>query len=118
MTCTPAGRPDGSSSLPVSSNGKLKMGYRQSRRWCVGLVPSCPIRRPKRQSKLPFLFRLQLHVILFFPTWESCGGRFCPMSGDRAAHEVTQQYYIGNHGATNAKGEGLDQVSEESQVEG
>src|SRR5947209_12142948 len=72
----------------------------------------------KGNSKLPFLFRLQLHVILFFPTWESCGGRFCPMSGDRAAHEVTQQYYIGNHGATNAKGEGLDQVSEESQVEG
>jgi hypothetical protein len=40
------------------------------------------------------------------------------MNGDRAAHEVTQQHYIGNDGATHGEGEGTRPGSEDSQVEG
>jgi hypothetical protein len=36
--------------------------------------------------------------------WCSGPGSFYPMNGDRAAHEVTQQYYIGNDEATKRKG--------------
>ena len=98
----------------VSSNGKLKMVTSRAEGCEMGLCPR--VQSDGRNGmlkgvpRLPFLFRPQSRVILFFPLgvlW--CPGpcSFCPMNGDRAAHEVTQQYYIGNVGVTNGGGRNL-----------
>jgi hypothetical protein len=84
-------------------------------RW---LAPSCPIRSPKRPCSKAFQVAIFVspsaarhsHFSRLGVLWCSGPGSFCPMNGDRAAHEVTQQHYIGNDGATHGEGEGLDQV--------